>query len=218
VVAAVVKASGDTVAAIPLYEELRAQAPAQHPVAEARMACQLAQLVAAEGDYPRAAKLAREALDLAQRSGDPSTTVLAQIELSFHALREGASAETLLRDVLLAARELRWFEMCAAALVAAATATSNVDPSLSARLVGASDALMGEAGVERDPYDQARREGVLATLGEWLEAEELDRLLDEGRAMTLDEAVEDAIPTHGNSSKRSNVDRHADGVSRPESA
>jgi tetratricopeptide (TPR) repeat protein len=217
VVAAVVKASGDTVAAIPLYEELRAQAPAQHPVAEARMACQLAQLVAAEGDYPRAAKLAREALDLAQRSGDPSTTVLAQIELSFHALREGASAETLLRDVLLAARELRWFEMCAAALVAAATATSNVDPSLSARLVGASDALMGEAGVERDPYDQARREGVLATLGEWLEAEELDRLLDEGRAMTLDEAVEDAIATHGNSSKRSNVDRHADGVSRPES-
>jgi hypothetical protein len=186
------------------------------------MAGQLAQLVAAEGDYPRAADLAREALDLAQRTGDPSTTVLAQIELAFHALREGASAETVLRDVLLAARELRWFEMCAAALVAAATATSNVDPFKSARLVGASDALMGEAGVERDPYDQARRESVLATIEEWLEAEELHRLLDEGRAMTLDEAVECALAAREPSSKRGKADRRkerrADGASRPESA
>jgi predicted ATPase len=202
VVAAVVKASGDTVAAIPLYEELQARAPEQHPAAEARMAGQLAQLVAAEGDYLRAADLAREAFDLAQRSGDPSTTVLAQIELAFHALREDASAETLLRDVLLAARELRWFEICAAALVCAATATSNVDPSMSALLVGASDAQMEEAGVERDPYDQVRRESVLATLEEWLEAERLDRLLNEGRAMTLDEAVERALAARGASSTR----------------
>ncbi len=182
---------------------------------------QLAQLVAAEGAYARAADLAREALDLAQRSDDTSTVVIAQIELAFHALREGTSAQTLLRDALLAARELRWFEICAAALVGAATATSNVDPSKSARLVGASDAQMEEAGVERDQFDQARRERVLATLEEWLEAEELDRLLDEGRAMTLDEAVEYALDADGASSKRANADRRedrrADGASRPES-
>ena len=216
------KASGDTVEAIPLYEELLVEARDQDPASEARMLAQLAQLVAFEGSYARAADLAREALDLAQRSGDSSTAVVAQIELAFHALREGASAETLLRDALLAARELRWFEICAAALVGAATATSNVDPSTTARLVGASDAQMEEAGVEPDPYDQARRAHVLATLEEWLEAEELDRLLDEGRAMTLDEAVEYALAALAASSKRSTAnwreDRRADGASRPELA
>jgi tetratricopeptide (TPR) repeat protein len=221
-VAAIVKASGDTVEAIALYEELCAQARDQDPSSEARMLAQLAQLVVAEGAHSRAADLAREALDLAQKSSDRSTAVIAQIELAFHALREGESAETLLRDALLAARELRWFEICAAALVGAATATSNVDPSNSARLVGASDAQMEEAGVERDPYDQARRESVLATLEEWLEAEELDRALDEGRAMTLDEAVECALAGRGASSKRGTADwredRRADGASRPESA
>jgi hypothetical protein len=220
-VAAIVKASGDTDEAIPLYEELRAEAHDLDPGSEARMLGQLAQLVAAEGAYARAADLAREALDLAQRSGDTSTVVIAQIELAFHALREGESAQTLLRDALLAARELRWFEICAAALVGAATETSNVDPSTSARLIGASDAQMEEAGVERDPYDEARRERVLATIEEWLEAEELDRLLDEGRAMTLDEAVEYALAARGASSKRAKADRRADrradGASRPES-
>jgi len=216
-----VKASGDTAEAIPLYEELLVQARDQDPASEARMLAQLAQLVVAEGAYPRAADLARDALELAQRSGDPSTVVIAQIELAFHALREGASAQALLRDALLAARELRWFEICAAALVGAATATSNVDPSKSARLVGASDVQMEEAGVERDPYDQVRRERILATLEEWLEAEELDRLLDEGRAMTLDEAVEYALAARGASSKRAKPDRRedrrADGASRPKS-
>ncbi len=219
VVAAVVKASGDTVEAIPLYEELCARARDQDPASEARLLGQLAQLLVVEGAFPRAADLAREALDLARSSGDSSTAVIAQLELAFLALREGGSADTLLRDALLAARELRWFEICAAALVGAATATSQGgDPAKSARLVGASDAQMEAAGVERDPYDQARREGVLATLEEWLDAEELDRLLAEGRAMTLDEAVEYAVATPGNSATRSNVDRRADGASRPESA
>jgi hypothetical protein len=217
-VAAIVKASGDTAAAIPLYEELHAEAGEQQSVARARMAGQLAQLLVAEGAYARGADLAREALDLAQRSGDSSTAVIAQIELAFLALGEGASAEGLLRDALLAARELRWFEICAAALVGAATAASSLDPSTTARLVGASDAQMEEAGVERDPYDQARRERVLATLEEWLEAEELDRLLDEGRAMTLDEAVEFALSALGASSTRGKADRHEDGANSPQSA
>jgi predicted ATPase len=215
-VAAIVKASGDTVEAIPLYEELCAQAGDQDPASQARMLAQLAQLFVVEGAYPRAADLAREALDLAQKSGDSSTAVIAHIELAFLALRDGASAETLLRDALLAACELRWFEICAAALVGGATATSHADPSTSARLVGASDAQMEEAGVERDPYDQARRERVLATLEEWLEAEELDRLLDEGRAMTLDEAVEYALSALEASSKRGQTDRRED--RRPETA
>jgi predicted ATPase len=220
-VAAIVKASGDTVEAIALYEELRAHARDQNTGSEARMLGQLAQLVDAEGAYARGADLAQEALDLAQKIGDSSTAVIAQIELAFHALREGESAEPLLRDALLASRELRWFELSAAALVGAATATSNADPGKSARLVGASDAQMEEAGVERDPYDQAPRESVLATLEEWLDAEELDRLLDEGRAMTLDEAVEYALAALG-SSKRGKAerreDRRPDGASRPESA
>ncbi len=216
-VAAIVKASGDTDEAIPLYEELHAQACDQDPGSEARMLGQLAQLVVAEGDYPRAVDLAREALDLAQRSDDTSTVVIAQIELAFHALREGAPAETLLRDALLAARELRWFEICAAALVGAATATTNVDPSESARLVGASDGQMEEAGVERDTFDEARRERVLATLEEWLVAEELDRLLDEGRTMALDEAVEYALAALDASSRRVRPDRRADGASSTES-
>jgi heme oxygenase len=76
---------------------------------------------------------------------------------------------------------------------------------------------MAEAGVERDPFDEARRERVLATLEEWLEAEEVDRLLAEGRAMTLDEAVEYALAALGNSSKRTKADRRADGASSPES-
>jgi len=212
-VAAIVKASGDTVEAIPLYEELRAQARDQDPLSEARILGQLAQLVVGEGEYSRAADLAREALDLAERSDDTSTVVIAKIELAFHALREGAPAEALLRDALLAARELRWFEICAAALVGAATAASTVDPSKSARLAGASDAQMEEAGVERDPFDHARRERVLATLEEWLDAEELARLLAEGRAMTLDEAVEYALAALGARS----TDPIADRREHPES-
>ena len=109
--------------------------------------------------------------------------------------------------------ELRWFEIGAAALSVPRRKSSNADPSTSARLVGASDAQMEEAGVERDPYDQARRERVLATLEEWLEAEELDRLLDEGRAMTLDEAVEYALAARG--PRRSARERTARGQREP---
>jgi predicted ATPase len=221
-VAAIVKASGDTVEAIALYEELRDEARDQDPGSEARMLAQLAQLLVVEGAYVRGADLAREALDLAQRSDDSSTAVTAEIELAFVALNQGASAETLLREALLAARELRWFEICASALVCTATAAATADPSKSARLVGASDAQMEEAGVERDLYDHARRESVLAILEEWLEAEELDRLLDEGRAMTLDEAVEYALAARSASSKRGKADRRedrrVDGATRPESA
>ena len=58
-VAAIVKASGDTDEAIPLYEELRAQAHDQDPGSEGRMLGQLAQLVAAEGTT-HARRISRE--------------------------------------------------------------------------------------------------------------------------------------------------------------
>ncbi|MDX6479877.1 MAG: hypothetical protein QOG85_387 [Gaiellaceae bacterium] len=192
VVAAVAKAAGDTVEAVALYEELCAEARAHDPGSEARSLGQLAQLLYAEGDYPRAADIARQALGLAESRGDARTVVAAHVELAFLALRAGGSAQMHLRDALLAARELRWVEICAAALVAAATASSSVDPAKSARLVGAADALMEEFG-ERDPYDAVRRAGVMAALEEQLETEELDRLLDEGGAMALDEAVDYAL-------------------------
>ena len=192
--AAVVKASGDTATATAVYDELRAKAlELGNPRAEANALGQLAQLTDAEGDYTRAAALAQDALDLATEIDDRWVAVLAQVELAFHELREGVPGRTRLRDALLAARELRWVEMCAATLVGVATATSSVDPSKSARLLGAADSLLKDAGIERDPYDEARRERVMATLGAVLEAQERDRLLDEGRAITLDEAVEYAL-------------------------
>ena len=192
--AAVVKASGDTARATEVYEELRAKAlELGNPSAEANALGQLAQLTDAEGDYARAAALAHEALDLATEIDDRWIAVVAQVELAFHALREGVPGGTRLRTALLAARELRWVEMCAAALVGVATATSSVDPAKSARLTGAADSLLNDVGIERDPYDEARRERVVATLASVLGEHELDRLLDEGRAMKLDEAVEYAL-------------------------
>ncbi|HLX31175.1 MAG TPA: adenylate/guanylate cyclase domain-containing protein [Gaiellaceae bacterium] len=194
ILAAVVKASGSTEEAIALYEEYRALArELGDRASEMTSLGQLAQLTDAEGDYARAAALAREAFDIAEDTDDRWNAAIAQIELAFHELKEGGSGEARLREALLAARDLHWPEFCAAALVGLATSSSRVDHSKSARLVGAADAQMKEVGIERDPYDEARRERVMATLEAAFEAEELDRLLDEGRAMKLDEAVEYAL-------------------------
>src|SRR5579862_132303 len=198
--AAVAKASRDTTEAIALYEEICARArDLGNREYEAGALGELAQLTEADGDYARAATLAQEALDLAEESGDRFTAVVAQLELAFHELREGTSGKARLRDALLAARDRRWPAQCAAALVGLATSSSRVDPAKAARLVGAADAQMQEIGVERDHYDETRRQRVMATLQARLEAEELDRLLDDGRAMTLDQAVECALGAAGTS-------------------
>ena len=75
---------------------------------------------------------------------------------------------------------------------AAGLAAVRQQPDRAARLCGAAESLRARVGHLRDPFDQADLQATLAAARAALGPEAFAAAWDEGRAMSLDQAVEDA--------------------------
>ncbi len=144
------------------------------------------------GDHSEARRSAQEALDLFRDLGNPdgiskSLSTLGEIELRLGKVDQAGArlAESLSISLRLGNRHAAAFCLEVLAGVHAAKG----DAATSARLLGASDQLLGEIAVQRDSVDQALRERTLTGLSEWLSEEELAQALAAGRALSIEDAV-----------------------------
>jgi predicted ATPase/class 3 adenylate cyclase len=149
------------------------------------------------GDYERAANLCAESIAIHRRHGDAYDIVAALIgaghaALAQHRLREAGAhydealavlAETDAPDVLA---------QCIGSV--AALAEAHGDPVGAARLLGASESLLGRAEAARTwPYEERQRGETLARLRATLEEHELEALFERGAEISEEQATAEAI-------------------------
>jgi tetratricopeptide (TPR) repeat protein len=156
----------------------------------------LGRLAAVRGDRERGRKLLDEGLAISQRLVDRAgvahcTTLLA-------ALAEQAgdyeSALQLYRESLAIRRELDAKQEIAEVLESIASLTLRWGRArCGARLVGAAAALREAIGVAISPADRDELDHDLDAARQALGHEQIDRTMEEGRAMTLEQAIDDAL-------------------------
>jgi len=102
-------------------------------------------------------------------------------------------ASELLRRALPLLEQLGAFRLVEFMECCAGLATAMGKPETAARLTGAIDAALEELGATTVPADARMRERRLAPARESLGAESFDALQREGRALTLDEALDEVL-------------------------
>ncbi len=150
-----------------------------------------------EGDHKAAGIHYGVALDWFQRLESPGNIARTEHNLGYVALREGHldEAARLFRSALDRFRLLGNRRGTAECLQAAgALAASRSDAALAARLFGASEALFSELGAAPWPADRREAERDLQTVIAVLGEDETERLLEEGRRLSQDEAMALAAP------------------------
>jgi predicted ATPase len=155
----------------------------------------LSDLALVEGEYETAARLADESLAEARELGHHESAVLAllnlaQANLFLQRLDEAARA---LEEALRLAVELGYRETIAYALEGcAAIAAERGDPVRAARILGASGSLLAAIGSSLDRAAAERHELTLETLQRELSEQLLVEHVQDGRALTVDEARAEA--------------------------
>ena len=159
--------------------------------------CGLAQVELAHGDFDRAAELLAEAEILSHSAGDWFMLIaaLSSQALAARLCGDETRTATLLRESIGLAGTLgdAWH------VVYGATGLAGVDArrgraERAARLFGAAEALCETMGVDvPSPAWRALNERDLAGAREQLDAETFDAAWAEGRAMTLEETVVEAL-------------------------
>jgi tetratricopeptide (TPR) repeat protein len=155
----------------------------------------LSDLALVEGEYGLAARLAEESLTEARELGHRESAVLAllnlaQANLFLDSLDEAARA---LEEALELAVELGYRETIAYALEGcAAIAAERGDAVRSARILGAAESLLDAIGSSLDHAAAKRHELTLKALQRELGEQLLAEHLQEGRALTVDEAGAEA--------------------------
>jgi len=156
----------------------------------------LAVALHAQGQWAAARDLYEQALETARELGTPFETGHALSEIGRAECDEGrhdlarkhlAEGMTILRDLGVRPGVIESLEGLSS--VAAATAA----PRRSARLWGAADALRQEIGNARSVHESIAYERQLKAVRAILTAEAFDQAWNEGRAMTLDDAVRYAL-------------------------
>jgi tetratricopeptide (TPR) repeat protein len=149
------------------------------------------------GDFGRARRFHRESLAMCEEAESEQGIARASIFLAGVALHEGGQVDdafALYRRGLRLAHRLGWTEAVVYALGGLACADAELGQSeRAAKLVGAESRLVEEVHLRIWRFQRVLRERAAAALRRDLDAERLDRLLAEGRAMSLDEAVAIAL-------------------------
>ena len=144
------------------------------------------------GDRERGIALTEEALELAREAGDSWWAAGLLHELASMAWEQGdaARATALTRECVSLGHELRnaWTLVYGLGLLAVLAATEGAG-ARTGRLWGAVEALEESGEAKLDPESRSRYEEVVFTARD----EELDAGRVEGRAMSLDQAVEVAL-------------------------
>ena len=191
-------AQGDEVAAKSLYAQslaIERELGDQRSIAVALN--NLAMVAQYHGDYPDARLLHEEALAIRRQLGDRAGIAGSLTNLGTTACEQGdhASAEAMLVEGLAIRRELagrRDIVESLEALVGLAFATGR--PEAGARLGGQAARLREEIGSPLPPWERIRFDRQLASGRALLNDDgAFDRAWQEGRSMTLEQAIDDAL-------------------------
>ncbi len=156
----------------------------------------LAALARLEGDRERATALYEQSLALHRELGDPQTVAVEQLNLGFMSFHRGdiEAAGGLFAESLRSSYERKDRYVMPPCLVGlAGVAVKSQDPGRAARMLGAADALLRDAGLVLDPDDRVEYDGIASAVRAVLGSEAMNALLAEGHAMKVDQVVEYAL-------------------------
>jgi non-specific serine/threonine protein kinase len=148
------------------------------------------------GDFESCVHLAEESAELASAIGDVDGAFRASAVAGLAAAQLGRvdEATATLRDILAAARVLDQREHVANALAALAfTGSLAGEAERAARLAGAAMRIESDCGLEVGRYLRELRDRAARSASDVLGEEAYGRAADEGRAMSVEEAVEYAL-------------------------
>lgn len=156
----------------------------------------IGELMRANGNPDEAEAAYREALELDAQLGDRHYEALNTVNLGHAVMAQGRVEEAptyYARGIELAAA-IGGRLMMAWSLSGLATAHHLLgQPKLAARVTGAAEATLDALGTTHGPIDQPVHDRRQEVLRKDLGSSEYDRLIAEGRAMTLEEGIEIAI-------------------------
>lgn len=156
----------------------------------------LAALARLEGEQERAVALYTESLSLHRELGDERFVATEQLNLGFMTYHQGDTdtAARLFAESLRSSRERGDKYVMPPNLVGlAGVAMKSGDPARAARLLGSADALLESAGLVLDPDDQLEYDRIARAVRAELSGDRMDAMLTEGRAMNVEQAIEDAL-------------------------
>jgi tetratricopeptide (TPR) repeat protein len=165
-------------------------------VLEARILANLGLNALEAGDFKRARRFFRDSLSLSEEVESEQGIARASIFLGGLALHEGHVEEAfaLYRPGLALAHRLGWTEAVVYALGGLACAYAELGKlKRAAKLIGAESRLIEELHLRLERYERDLRDSAAAEVGRKMDAERLSRMLVEGRAMSLDDAVQLAL-------------------------
>ncbi|MGI8484217.1 MAG: tetratricopeptide repeat protein [Thermomicrobiales bacterium] len=150
------------------------------------------------GDWEEAESYYEQTLNLARELGNESRTALALHNLGYVALYRGEleRAGTFFTDGLSLYQGRHYHKgvaECLAGLGKVEASKGRLERA--ARLCGATETILEGLGTRLDTLDRADYERTLGTLKSRL-GERLNTLLDEGRVMSMEKAVEYAVAVH----------------------
>jgi predicted ATPase len=153
----------------------------------------LARVASAEGDYDRANSLLEESLDLHRKLGE-STGDLAHYEIGKTALLQGnwSRAAALFQDCIAKHIEVQWVVLISLEGLAAAVAAQG-GGERAARLWGAAESWREMANAPRDAYENRDYERWVAAARAQFDANTFAAAWAAGRAMTLEQAIAEAL-------------------------
>jgi DNA-binding CsgD family transcriptional regulator len=159
----------------------------QPEMAAVQRAFNTVEVALAEGDLPRARRLADEAVSVAT-GGHRVTALLARARI---AVAEGdrVSAEQDAHDALACAATCGAYQPLAGILECLADLASDVDGQQAARLFGAAEAFRQRTGMVRFKVHQAGYESSLAALRDAMQEKDFDAAWAEGAALSTEEAI-----------------------------
>jgi tetratricopeptide (TPR) repeat protein len=152
----------------------------------------LGELARSDGDYERAGRAYREAIDIAREQGNKLHEAISRSNLSYVAHHQGdhKQAEAFAVEgltLLLELENTRYIPQGLAMLAGPVAAQGN--PRKAARLLGASEALLEAMGLCLQAGDRFEAERNEAAVREQLDDAAFEAAWAEGRAMSLDEAI-----------------------------
>ncbi len=162
----------------------------------ARALGDLGEIASFRGDYPTARTQCEKSLAIYRESKDKPGVAFQLHTLGYIALRQGDYAEACTRfaECLTLYAELKRKQMIAEVFIGlASVATAEKVPQQAARLLGAGQALLDAQGIQIGVAIRAVYERGIAAAREQLDESSFNAAWNEGKAMTMEQAIECAL-------------------------
>jgi tetratricopeptide (TPR) repeat protein len=156
----------------------------------------LGELARLEGDYPHAGRLYEECLALSKETGDKLREAISLGNLSFVAYHQNdydLAIDYCKRALAISSSlQMRYVSAIILAMIAGPIGAEG-NPAQAARLLAASGAQLESMGARVQPGDQHEVDCFINTIREQLGETEFNKALAEGRKMTIEQAITEAV-------------------------